>query len=46
MIEVQWEFLRLARKYSDETGLEACGGDELGAQVLDRLEHAADRGRA
>jgi hypothetical protein len=30
-IEVQWEFLRLA--------LEACGGDEIGAQVLDRWEH-------
>ena len=38
-IEVQWEFLRLARKYSDETGLESCGGDEIGAQVLDRWEH-------
>ena len=37
-IEVQWEFLRLARKYADETGLEACGGDEIGAQVLDRWE--------
>jgi len=37
-IEMQWEFLRLARKYSDETGLEACGGDELGGQVLDRWE--------
>ena len=30
-IELQWEFLRLARKYADETGLEACGGDEIGA---------------
>jgi proteasome accessory factor A len=38
-IELQWEFLRLARKYADETGLEACGGDEIGAQVLDRWEH-------
>jgi proteasome accessory factor A len=37
-IELQWEFLRLARKYADETGLEACGGDEIGAQVLDRWE--------
>ena len=27
-VELQWEFLRLARKYADETGLEACGGDE------------------
>ncbi len=24
-IELQWEFLRLARKYADETGLESCG---------------------
>ena len=37
-IELQWEFLRLARKYADETGLEACGGDEIGGQVLDRWE--------
>ena len=37
-IEVQWEFLRLARKYADETGLESCGGDEINAQVLDRWE--------
>ncbi len=38
-IEVQWEFLRLARKYADEYGLEAAGGDEIGAVVLDRWEH-------
>ena len=37
-VEVQWEFLRLARKYADETGLEVCGGDEMGGQVLDRWE--------
>jgi proteasome accessory factor A len=37
-IELQWEFLRLARKYADETGLEHCGGDELGGMVLDRWE--------
>jgi len=37
-IEVQWEFLRLARKYADEYGLEAAGGDEIGAVVLDRWE--------
>jgi proteasome accessory factor A len=30
--------LRLARKYADETGLESCGGDEIGAQILDRWE--------
>jgi proteasome accessory factor A len=37
-IELQWEFLRLARKYADETGLEQCGGDEIGARVLERWE--------
>jgi proteasome accessory factor A len=35
---MQWEFLRLARKYADDAGLECCGGDEAGAQVLDRWE--------
>jgi proteasome accessory factor PafA2 len=37
-IEVQWEFLRLAQKYADEIGLEACGGDTVGGQVLARWE--------
>jgi proteasome accessory factor PafA2 len=37
-VDVQWEFLRLARKYADETGLESCGGEELGTAVLDRWE--------
>lgn len=38
-IELQWEFLRLARKYADEAGLVApCGNDEIGAMVLDRWE--------
>ena len=37
-VELQWEFLRLARKYADETGLEHCGGEELGGSVLDRWE--------
>ncbi len=37
-LEVQWEFLRLARKYAEETGLEACGGDDVGGQVLARWE--------
>jgi len=36
-VELQWEFLRLAQKYADETGLDACGGD-VGAQVLTRWE--------
>jgi proteasome accessory factor PafA2 len=37
-IELQWEFLRLARKYADETGLESCGPEAIGALVLDRWE--------
>ncbi len=37
-VEVQWEFLRLARKYAEETGLEACGGSLVGEQVLARWE--------
>ena len=37
-VELQWEFLRLAQKYADEVGLEACGGDEVGADVLARWE--------
>ena len=36
-IELQWEFLRLAQKYADETGLEQCGGD-VGHLVLARWE--------
>ncbi len=37
-IDLQWEFLRLAQKYADETGLEMCGGDDVGGQVLARWE--------
>ena len=37
-VELQWEFLRLARKYEDETGLAACGGEKVGGDVLDRWE--------
>ncbi|MEX0664839.1 MAG: depupylase/deamidase Dop [Acidimicrobiia bacterium] len=37
-VELQWEFLRLAQKYADETGLELCGGDTVGQQVLGRWE--------
>ncbi|MEX1007515.1 MAG: depupylase/deamidase Dop [Acidimicrobiia bacterium] len=37
-VELQWEFLRLAQKYSDEIGLDACGGDDVGALVLARWE--------
>ncbi len=36
-IELQWEFLRLAQKYADETGLELCGG-AVGLDVLGRWE--------
>ncbi len=37
-IELQWEFLRLARKYADEVGLECCGPETIGTMVLDRWE--------
>jgi proteasome accessory factor PafA2 len=37
-VELQWEFLRLAQKYADETGLDACGGETVGNDVLDRWE--------
>ena len=37
-VELQWEFLRLAQKYADEIGLECCGGDDVGRQVLGRWE--------
>src|SRR4051812_2983052 len=36
-LELQWEFLRLAQKYADETGLEQCGGD-IGHVVVRRWE--------
>jgi len=44
-LDLQWEFLRLAEKYADETGLEACGGPvaldalERWERVLTALEH-------
>ncbi len=37
-VELQWEFLGLARKYAEETGLEACGGLDVGTEVLTRWE--------
>jgi proteasome accessory factor PafA2 len=37
-VELQWEFLRLARKYADDIGLVSCGGEALGGLVLDRWE--------
>ncbi len=36
-LEIQWEYLDLARKYSEDTGLEAVG-EEVGAEVLRRWE--------
>jgi proteasome accessory factor PafA2 len=36
-LDLQWEFLRCARKYADETGLEHCGAD-VGLDVLARWE--------
>ena len=37
-VELQWEYLRLAQKYADETGLEVCGGPEIGGAVIGRWE--------
>jgi proteasome accessory factor PafA2 len=37
-IDVQWEFLKLAQKYADETGLDNCGGEEVAGDVLKRWE--------
>ncbi len=36
-LELQWEFVRRAQKYADETGLEECGG-AVGLDVLARWE--------
>jgi len=37
-VEIQWEFLRCARDYAARTGLEHCGGSEVGFDVLARWE--------
>ncbi len=37
-LEIQWEYLRLAKKYADEVGLETCGDEEVGALILRRWE--------
>ena len=37
-VELQWEYLRLAQKYADETGLAMCGGPDVGGAVLGRWE--------
>ena len=45
-VELQWEFLRLAQKYADETGLDACGGADVGGMVLTRWEAVLTDARA
>jgi proteasome accessory factor PafA2 len=37
-LEIQWEHLELAKKYSESVGLEAVGGDEVGHDILRRWE--------
>ncbi|HVE95175.1 MAG TPA: depupylase/deamidase Dop [Acidimicrobiales bacterium] len=37
-LAIQWEYLGLARKWAEEHGCEAVGGDEVGQLVLDRWE--------
>jgi proteasome accessory factor PafA2 len=37
-VDLQWEFLRLARKYHDENGGDPVGGDDLARTILDRWE--------
>jgi Pup amidohydrolase len=37
-LEMQWEHLDLARKYAEDCGLDAVGGDEIGADILRRWE--------
>jgi proteasome accessory factor PafA2 len=37
-LELQWEHLDLARKYAEDRGLDAVGGQEVGADILRRWE--------
>jgi len=37
-LEIQWEHLDLARKYAEDIGLGAIGGEEVGHEVLRRWE--------
>jgi proteasome accessory factor A len=37
-LEMQWEHLDLAKKYSEVVGLEAVGGDDIGHDILRRWE--------
>ncbi len=41
-LDIQWEFLRLAKKYADETGLEMCGGETVGGRVVSRWEEVLE----
>jgi proteasome accessory factor PafA2 len=41
-VELQWEYFSLARKYSDDVGLGACGGEHVGRMVLDRWEQVLE----
>ena len=37
-LELQWEYLDLARKYAEDRGLDAVGGDDVGREILRRWE--------
>jgi proteasome accessory factor PafA2 len=37
-LEMQWEHLDLARKYAEDRGLEAVGGEDIGREILRRWE--------
>ncbi len=37
-LSIQWELFGLARKYAEDRGLACLGGEEVGAQVLERWE--------
>ncbi len=37
-LEMQWEHLDLARKYAEDCGLDAVGGEEIGQDILRRWE--------
>ncbi len=37
-VEIQWEYLSMARRYAQQHGLEAVGGDSIGNDVLNRWE--------
>jgi proteasome accessory factor A len=39
-LEMQWEHLDLARKYTEDCGFDSVGGEELGRDILRRWEQA------